>query len=210
MMKKGIVFSLFVLTAFTSCRDKVDVQTNIQDVVDAIGHRTQKINTYECAGNAKVDGVDQSILFDFSSQPPDRLRLNITQVFGDYMCEGYKPVLVPAANAKVSEAKGQWVVKAPLEDSELQEVEITFNTPNADFVSKRFINKSGIEVMQVKVLEESPVPNSKIRVPQKWQKTQGTKSYEVTLTDVFINQKIDPSRFSMEIPEGYTLKEFGK
>jgi outer membrane lipoprotein-sorting protein len=184
---------------------------------------------------ADVEGIDTSFVFDGTSLAildhgrKQVLKQDLTkvpevdavaalhQIFGDYVCEGWKPPLTRtkadenAATLGKSEAgEPVWVLVTAIDDKDLLEVRYTLRAPTADFLKKEWIAKDGSVFASTLVLQEHRDEGTKLSFPLAWEHKSPQRSYRVQLEGVAINEGLAAEPFTIVAPEGFTLREVGQ
>lgn len=165
---------------------------------------------------AVIDRPNQRVLKqDLTKKDEATLIATLHQMFGSYSVEGWRPPLLRTSREALSGHKAQdgrgplWVVAADVEDEALAEVRYYLRPPRADFVKKEYIDKDGSVVSYAKVLEEYTDERTGLRFPIAWEHKDARRHYRVRLEAPAVNQGVDPARFAVEVPGGFTVQEFG-
>lgn len=133
-------------------------------------------------------------------------------VLNAFLVEGWHaPLLVVAATdlrGRIETAGGNplFVLERPLQDAELDRVEFWFRLPRADFVKKRFVQKSGQALKTVEVDSEHLDPRTGYSFAKSWRTLDGAGAVVGfnRLTEIAINSGVAMSAFAATIPAGYT------
>jgi outer membrane lipoprotein-sorting protein len=167
---------------------------------------------------AVIDGGQKKVLKqDLSKKDEVTIVTTLHQMFGDYVCEGWKP---PLLRTKKGETAGKvekredgafyWVLSTALDDADLKEVRYTLRAPHADFVKKEWVRKDGSIFAYTEVKEEHRDERTKLSFPLAWEHKDARRHYRVAVSDIELNKGLTPEPFEIKVPEGFSLQELGK
>lgn len=166
---------------------------------------------------AIIDRGQRTVLRqDLSKTDEVTVMSSLHQVFGDYSVEGYRPPLTRPKQeenrAFLEKGEGgepRWVLVVELEDADLKEVRYTLRAPTADFLKKEFIQKDGSVYASTTVLKEQKDERTRLSFPTAWEHKSPQRSYRVDVSELVINEGLTQEPFTIEVPEGFTMREIG-
>lgn len=175
---------------------------SVGDLLDAAGNRTRSF-IFDGKVLAIVDEGQKTVLRQDLSHDEEATLLMLHEIFGQFVCEGWRPPLLKPQGMVGSEAGNNLVLDVPVVDEKVATQRLTLSKQGA-FVKKELLDKAGTSLVSTTVLEDLNDDGTHLVFPKRWSHSEGGSTQEVTLTKFAINAGVDPARFSTATPAGFT------